>query len=297
MTGFRRRGWFGACLVGLLAIGSAMAADPDDVGTIRDIRYSPQHDGPGCTLDLYNRGDPADSPRPVMLFVHGGGWRHGDKSMVGEKPSAFAARGWAFTSANYRLDESVSPREQARDIAEAVAWLHQHGAKHGCDPKRICLIGHSAGAHLVALVSTDETLLEAFGLDLSAIRGTILLDGAGYDVSRQIEIARLPRMREMYRQVFTEDPQVQQEASPVHHVAAGKHIPPFLLFHVGMRQDSREQSESLAAKLRAAGGQAEVVHAPDKNHLTLNRELGTPGDEPTAKILDWLDALPAGERE
>ncbi|MFM7107045.1 MAG: alpha/beta hydrolase, partial [Planctomycetaceae bacterium] len=244
MSGQERWPW-AACLGGVLAV-HAVAAEPADVRVERGIPYAADREGVGRTLDLHAPAGPAPKPRPVILFVHGGGWRHGDKEMVGAKPAAFAERGWAFASANYRLDETVSPREQAQDVADAIGWLHEHGPEHGCDPGRIVLLGHSAGAHLVALVSTDGRFLEARGLDLSAIAGTILLDGAGYDVPRQIEIARLPRMREMYRQVFTEDPQAQREASPITHVAAGNGIPPFLLFHVGARQDSREQSEALA---------------------------------------------------
>ena len=269
------------------------------IRVVRDIPYAGALAEPGRTLDLFlAEQEPGDrQPRPVVLFVHGGAWRKGDKSMVGDKPAAFVGQGYAFASANYRLADTVSPREQAQDVAEAVRWLHEHGGEHGCDPNRIFLMGHSAGAHLVALVSTDETLLKGCDLDLTAVAGTILLDGAGYDVPRQLEIARLPAMREMYVRVFGADAAAQRRASPIEHVAAGKSIPPFLLFHVARRADSREQAEALAAKLRDAGAPAEVVHAADKNHLTLNRELGAAGDEPTKKILAWLREASAVERK
>jgi acetyl esterase/lipase len=274
-----------------LPLSAALAADIGPaIRVVRDIAYSAASAEPGQTLDLYlSEQKPRDRrPRPVVLFVHGGAWRKGDKSMVGAKPAAFVGQGYAFASANYRLADTVSPREQAQDVAEAIRWLHEHGGEHGCDPHRIFLMGHSAGAHLVALASTDETLLKACDLDLAAIAGTILLDGAGYDVPRQLQLARLPAMREMYVRVFGADADAQRRASPIEHVGAGKSIPPFLLFHVGMRADSREQAEALATKLRDAGVAAEVVHAADKNHLTLNRELGAAGDEPTNKILAWL---------
>ena len=280
-------------------VAAVSGADPAAaIRAVRDIPYGGEPAERGRTLDLYlPEQDAGDrQPRPVVLFVHGGAWRKGDKSMVGDKPEAFIGQGYAFASANYRLADTVSPREQGQDVAEAVAWLHGHGGEHGCDPNRIFLMGHSAGAHLVALVSTDETLLQACDLGLAAVAGTILLDGAGYDVPRQLEIARLPAMREMYVRVFG-DADAQRRASPIEHVAAGKSIPPFLLFHVAHRADSREQAEALAAKLRDAGAPAEVVHAADKNHLTLNRELGAAGDEPTTKILAWLREASAIERK
>lgn len=243
----------------------------------------------GARLDLYGPATPGGPARPVVLFVHGGGWRHGTRAQVGAKPGAIVAHGYLFASAGYRLDAPVTPREQGADIAAAVAWLHDHAREHGGDGDRIFLIGHSAGAHLVALVGTDERLLAPHGLEPASLAGVVLLDGAGYDVPRQMAAARLPRMKALYRDAFGDDQAAQRDASPITHVAAGKRYPPFLLFHVGQRQDSREQSETLAERLRAARGEATTVHEPDKNHLTLNREWGIAGDGPTAKTLQFFD--------
>ena len=280
----------------LLPMTAGLAAEPRAQARllVRDAAYGagdPAASHPLRTLDLYGPEQKPDAARPIVLFVHGGGWRHGDKGMVGEKPRAFVERGCLFASAGYRLDAAVSPREQAADIAAAVRWLHDHASEHGGDPGKIVLMGHSAGAHLVALVSTDERLLKACDLDRSAIRGVVLLDGAGYDVPRQVAAARLPMLKELYRNAFGDDPAAQREASPIEYVRAGGQYPPVLAFHVGRRQDSREQAESLAARVREAGGQATTVHTPDKNHLTLNRELGLPGDGPTDRIFEFLDDI------
>jgi acetyl esterase/lipase len=245
-------------------------------------------DGPA--LDVYGPERTAGPPRPIVLFIHGGGWRHGDKSNVGAKPAAFVSRGYLFASVGYRLDSSVTPRGQGADVAAAVAWLHEHAREYGGDGDTIFLIGHSAGAHLAALVGTDERLLARHRLAPGTLAGVVLLDGAGYDVPRQMAEAGPPRLRQLYRDAFGDDPQAQREASPITHVAAGKRYPPFLIFHVGQRRTSREQSESLADRLRSAGGRATTVHEPDKNHLTLNRELGVADDGPTARILEFLEA-------
>lgn len=284
----------------LLAAGGLTVASPpapveDDAARIlvRDVFYAGNdgrtpRDGP--TLDLYGP-ELTDAPlRPIVLFIHGGGWRHGDKANVGAKPAAFVSRGYLFASVGYRLDSSVTPRDQGADVAAAVAWLHEHAREYGGDGDTIFLIGHSAGAHLAALVGTDERLLARHRLAPGVVAGIVLLDGAGYDVPRQMAEAGPPRLRQLYRDAFGDDPQAQREASPITHVATGKRYPPFLIFHVGQRRTSREQSESLADRLRSAGGQATTVHEPDKNHLTLNRELGVAGDGPTARILDFLEA-------
>ncbi len=282
-----------AAVLAALSLGPALptlAADPVAKLLAGNVAYAPAATGRGQSLDLYGPVTSPDRKRPVALFVHGGGWRHGDKAMVGEKPGAFVSRGYLFATANYRLEHAVSPREQAGDVALAVKWLHAHVAEHGGDPTQIFLVGHSAGAHLVALVGTDERLLAANGLDLTAVRGVVLLDGAGYDVPRQIASASLPGLKQLYRDAFGDDADAQRDASPVEHVRAGRKHPPFLLVHVGRRQDSREQSELLATKLREAGGRATTVHEPEKNHLSLNRELGLPGDGPTARIFDFFEA-------
>lgn len=291
--GLRQTGMIaGIFFLPLIAGPAAEPQAPEARLLVRDAAYGPggpAASDPGRTLDLYGPAQKPDTPRPIVLFVHGGGWRHGDKRMVGEKPSAFVAGGCLFASAGYRLDAAVSPREQAADIAAAVRWLHDHASEHGGDPGKIVLMGHSAGAHLVALVSTDERLLKACDLDRSAVRGVVLLDGAGYDVPRQVAAARLPMLKDLYRKAFGDDPTAQREASPIEYVKPGGQYPPVLAFHVGRRQDSREQAESLAARVREAGGRATTVHEPDKNHLTLNRELGLPGDGPTGRIFEFLD--------
>ena len=120
----------------------------------------------------------------------------------------------------------------------------------------------------------------------------ILLDGAGYDIPRQISQAMLPRLRAMYTNVFTEDEVTQRDASPITHVAKGKGIPPFLILHVASRRDSRAQSEGLAAKLREAGVEVKVEPAEGKTHLTINRELGEPEDGPTKVVFKFLRTQP-----
>ncbi len=272
---------------GLLAIAARSAPAGEGAAKLlaRDVACAA---GDSPTLDLYGPERAGGPARPIVLFVHGGGWRHGDKAYVREKPAGFVSQGYLFASVGYRLD-GVSPREQGADVAAAVAWLRDHAREYGGDGGRIFLVGHSAGAHLAALVGTDERLLARHGLEPGSLGGVVLLDGAGYDVPRQMAAARLPRLQELYRDAFGDDPQAQREASPITHITPGKRYPPFLIFHVGQRRDSREQAESLAERLRAAGGTATTVHEPDKNHMTLNRELGTAGDGPTAKIFGFLE--------
>ncbi len=279
-------------ILGMLAATRPVAGEDGDAKLlVGDVAFAADaglgfRDGP--TLDLYGPGRAEGRQRPVVLFVHGGGWRNGDKANVREKPQGFVTRGYLFASANYRLDPPVTPRDQGADVAAAVAWLRDHAADHGGDGDTIFLMGHSAGAHLAALVGTDDRLLAPHRLAPAALAGIVLLDGAGYDVPRQMAAARLPMLQRTYREAFGPDPEFHRAASPITHVTKGRRYPPFLIFHVGQRRDSREQAEAFAERLRTAGGEVTTEHEPDENHLSINRDLGAAGHGPTERIHEFL---------
>jgi acetyl esterase/lipase len=252
---------------------------------VKDITYSEAR-GSRAWLDVYAPGEGKD--HPVVIWVHGGAWQMGDNRLVQAKPKAFNEHGYVLVSVNYRLHPAVTYKEQVGDIAQAIRWVKDHAREHGDDPGRVFLMGHSAGAHLVALVGSDERYLEKAGLRLSDLSGLILLDGAGYDIHRQIGKSLLPRLRAMYTSVFTEDEATQIDASPITHVARGKGIPPFLILHVASRRDSKAQSEGLTEKLLAAGVEAKVVPAEGTTHLTINRELGEPEVGPTKVVFEFV---------
>ncbi|WP_165224293.1 alpha/beta hydrolase [Aquisphaera insulae] len=274
---------------------TAAASGPG--GSHRNIAYS-DLGGARTQLDVY--AGEGGKARPCVVWIHGGAWEFGNKSGVGQKPKAFGEKGYLFVSVDYRMHPAVTYKEQAGDIATAIRWVRDHAAEYGGDPKRIFLMGHSAGAHLAALVATDERYLEKAGLGLKDLSGVILLDGAGYDIPQQVASSRLPRIKAMYTGVFGKDVEGQKDASPIEHVSRGKGIPAFLILHVAARPDSRLQSESLGERLRAAGVAARVEPAEGKTHMTINRELGTPGDLPTISVFTFLrvscgDPIPAPE--
>jgi arylformamidase len=274
---------FVAALFTALTFVPTLAAEGERVQ--KNIAYS-DAGGDRTRLDVYSPGDGRD--HPVVVWIHGGAWQMGDKANVQMKPKAFNEQGYVLVSINYRFHPVVTYKEQAGDIAKAIHWVHNHAKDHGGDPRRVFLMGHSAGAHLAALVGTDDRYLRSEGLKLSDLSGVILLDGAGYDIPRQIQQALSPRMKSMYISAFTEDEAKQKDASPITHIAGGKGIPPFLILHVASRRDSKVQSEGLAARLRAAGIEATVVPAEGKTHATINRELGQPDDLPTTEVFEFL---------
>lgn len=255
----------------------------------RDIIYldAPDADPDLNALDVYTPA--VASNAPVLVFVHGGGWTLGDKSELGSKAQAFNDAGYVFVSVNYRLSPAVLHPVHVQDVAAAIAWVCNNISGYGGDPQQIFLLGHSAGAQLVALVSTDESRLQAYGLDLAVIKGVVPLDGAGYDIPSRIQ-SPYRGVEEMYEQAFGTDPAIWEDASPLYHVAAEKGIPPFLLIYAGDREEARMQAETLAAALEEAGEPVELFHAPDKNHMTVNQELAT-GDYVFEKMIEFFAGL------
>nr|WP_294848905.1 alpha/beta hydrolase [uncultured Sphingomonas sp.] len=227
---------------------------------------------------------------PLLFFVHGGGWSIGDKA-AGEATKAPWANGlgWAFASVNYRLVPQATVEQQAADLANALAWARANAAKQGLDPDRVVLMGHSAGAHLIALLGTDTSYLAKAGVPLSAIKGVILLDGAGYDIAPQMASGRNP-VESMYDAAFGKDVARQKALSPTLHAAA-PNVANWLILPIERRADSQTQSKELAAALAKAGASAKVVVVPDKTHGSLNKEIGEKGDFATGEVERFLASV------
>src|SRR5262249_51817026 len=98
---------------------------------------------------------------PVVIFVHGGEWTRGDKENVSYKPKFLNENGIVFVSVNYRWTPAATHPAHVSDVAAAIRWVHDHAAEFGGDAKKIVLMGHSAGCHLVTLVALDRRYLAA----------------------------------------------------------------------------------------------------------------------------------------
>ena len=233
---------------------------------------------------------PGNKRPPVVVFIHGGGWSIGDKRhAIGAKASHFLGTGHAFASVNYRLVPNVTVEQQAADIAGAIAKLRTYAMGSNYDGERIVLMGHSAGAHLAALVGTDPRYLAAVGVPIGSVKGIVLLDGAGYDVAQQM--ARPGNLVSgMYEAAFGKDPARQRALSPTLHAAA-PNVASWLILPIQRRADSTAQSRALAAALAKAGARARVVPVPGESHGSLNRGLGEEGDFATGEVDRFIAGL------
>lgn len=226
----------------------------------------------------------------LVVYIHGGGWSRGDKATgAGTKPQFYNALGLAFASLNYRLVPNAQPSDQARDIAMAIATLRKDARKFGFDPDQIIIMGHSAGAHLAALVSTDTRYLADAGVPIRAVRGSVLLDGAGYDVAKQMADSG-NRVIGMYTAAFGTSPAEQALLSPVTHIAA-PNAANWLILHVASRADSKAQSEALGVGLKNSGARVTVKAVPESSHMSVNRDAGVPNSFVANEISKFVKNL------
>ena len=293
------RTFLGLALVAGLAAPGAPAQDKKD----EEQPPAPQPTAAGLAygkldrqvLDVY--APPGAKGLPVVFWIHGGGWQTGDKKQIQAKPKAFTDKGYVFVSTNYRLLPGVEMADIMHDVAASVRWVHDHVAEYGGDPKRLFVMGHSAGAQLAALVCTDDRYLKAEKLSLDIIKGCVPVDGDTYDVPAIIATAEarwqahgLPRAKFGHREKFGNDPAKHKDFSAVTHIAKGKGIPPFLILYVAGHPDTTAQAQRFGTALKDAGVPVTLFAARETTHTKINADLGRPGDPATKAVFDFLGA-------
>ena len=247
---------------------SRSATLPAGVRLLRDVAYGPQ---PRQRMDVYLPAPGAGDKAAVVFLVHGGGWRYGDKAhsrLVQNKVARWVPRGVVLVSVNYRMLPEAGPDEQLRDVARALAAAQRQAPSWGADPQRFVTMGHSAGAHLVALLAATPALAQAQGA--LPVRGTVALDSAALDVPRIMD----ERHARLYDQAFGSDPAFWRAVSPVHQLQ--QPAPPVLAVCSTRRRVSCDQAQRFAAQGRALGMRVEVL-PQDLSHGQVNEQLGLPG--------------------
>src|ERR1043166_8649549 len=277
----------------VLARPQTAAAAPAKMIVKQDLAYADPAD-PRQKVDIY--APEGAKNRPVIFWIHGGGWQGGDRTGIQIKPQAFVDKGFVFVSTGYRLLTNVDMVTIFRDIAKSVHWVHDHVAEYGGDPNRILVMGHSAGAQLAALICIDDRYLKAEGLSLAIFKGCVPVDGDTYDlpaiietVETRLRVHGLPMPKFGHRLKFGNDPAKHLDYSAVNHVAKGKGIPPFFILHVADHPDTSAQAERLEAVLKDAGISPRRFAARETNHSKLNENLGLSQDLPTNALFEFVD--------
>ncbi len=265
------------------ASGQAASEQALPAGTrvIRDVAYGPD---PRQRFDVYL---PAAARRaPAILLVHGGSWTYGDKDhpgLIPNKADYWLPKGYALISMNYRLLPDTPPLEQARDVARALAAAQRQAAAWGVDRDRFALMGHSAGAHLVAVLAASPGLVRE--AEAAPPRGAVMLDSAAYDVERLMKQKRHPRL---YDRVFGADPAAWSAVSP-YGLLSRKSLPMLAVCSTRHVMASCAQARSFERKAGALGVRVEVL-PQDLSHMHINRELGA-ASAYTNEVAEFLRSI------
>lgn len=131
----------------------------------------------GQKLDVWRPSGTATGSRPVVVFFYGGGWHAGTRQGYAFAARGLASRGFVVVVPDYRKVPAVRFPSFVEDGADALKWTHDHVADVGGDPAKVAIAGHSAGAHIVALLALDPHYLAARGLDRHFVKAAIGLSG------------------------------------------------------------------------------------------------------------------------
>lgn len=268
----------------------AQKKDDNSFLKVVNVRYA-THTKSDPKLNMLNVYMPKKgSNSPMVVWVHGGSLTSGDKDNVLNKAEYFTARGYVFVSVNYRLSPDVKHPVHAQDVADALVWLHENARHYSADPEKLFMIGHSAGAHLAALVSIDQKYLEKSGGNLSILDGVVLLDGTGYDINQLMKNAST-KMKEWYVESYGKTKKDWDQASPVNFIRSENNIPPFMIAYADEEEPSKKQAMLLAKKLSEASVENKVFHYEKKNTSSINKELGKETDKPTEDVYRFLQEI------
>lgn len=260
-----------------LLLGPAVLAAGDakfDVEKKLDLSYNSAKDADPKKhkLDLYLPKGAKDFP--VMMFVHGGRWKSGNKELYAPLGELYAKQGIGTAIINYRLTDkegTIKHPDHIRDVAKAFAWVKENCGSYGGSKDKIFISGHSAGGHLVALLATDDSYLKAEKCTTKDIHGVIAMSGV-YTISNLV-----------LGDVFGKDPEVCKAASPISHVS-GNH-PPFLIAYGNKDIPFLDvMAEEFGKKLCDCKCDCKVMKL-DRDHYTIIRSMATNVDDPLTKAM------------
>lgn len=255
-------------------------AAPPGVRVERDLRYVPEGD-PSQVLDLYLPEKPSDKPLPLVVWIHGGGWRAGSKA--GTQVQYLLPHGYAVASVEYRFSQKAVFPAQAQDCQAAVRFLRANAKKYNLDPDHVGLGGDSAGGHLVALLGTAggaKAFPPVGGNEDQSDRVQAVCDFYGPTDFNTVmaQAAADPEVKNIYQFNTKSDPysgligvplnsdQAKGDAvSPVHYVS--KDDPPVLILHgTADVHVPFAQSVEFAEALKKAGVDVTLQKFPGGGH-------------------------------
>lgn len=241
---------------------------------------------PAQQLDVYAPRK-VKSPRPVLVFIHGGNWNSGKKSQYWPMGRNFARRGIVTVIIDYPLSPAANYDDMAKASAKAVQWTVENIGKYGGDTSRLFLSGHSAGGHLAALIGLDDEYFKALDMK-NPTTGLVLIDAAGLDMYNYLLEKKYPSDNN-YIKTFTNDPAIWKKASPRYFLK--QNMPPMLIYRGGDTYESIEKStEAFMADYRKYVPEPRYKVLKGKKHVPMIVQFFWPWNRYFGEIVKFTDA-------
>jgi acetyl esterase/lipase len=234
---------------------------PKDAGSELIARSVAYGDDPQQKLDIYKPVQ-VQAQLPILIFVHGGSWKDGNRADYEFTGRAFAARGYLTLVMSYRTLPKNAYPDFVEDVALVVKWASLNCAQYDGDVKNIFAVGHSAGAYNIALAILDKHYLKDAGVDPSIIKGVATLAGP-FDfvpLDSPITIATFGHLKDL------------MATQPITYASAG--APPFLLLHgTADKTVKPRNSRSLFKHLMNAGAHPKLIEYENVSHVGIMLDI------------------------
>lgn len=219
---------------------------------------------PQQRLDIY-RPKSSRSDLPILLFVHGGSWKDGNRADYEFVGRAFAARGYLTLVTSYRLLSKNAYPDFITDVALAIKWAHLHGTEFGGNGDKIFAVGHSAGAYNITQAVLDPHYFKDAGIDPNVLKGIATLAGP-FDflpLDSPITIETFGKVQDL------------EATQPITYARAD--VPPFLFLHgTADKTVYPKNSRSLFKHLNEAGAHPKLIEYPDVTHIGIILDIAKP---------------------
>ena len=222
---------------------------------------------------------------PVFIFIHGGNWNSGNKSLYSFFANRLARKGIVGVVIDYPLSPIADYKNMAEAVVASVKWVKDSIQKYGGNPKKIFISGHSAGGHLAALVGIDDVYFEAIGIK-NPIQGIVLIDAAGLDMFGYLKEQKFSE-EHTYLKTFSKSANDWKNATPLYHLHQG--MPPILILRGEKTYPSiKSSNEKFAKALKVYQPNFDYTIQKRKKHIPMITQFYNSYNPMYALIIDFI---------